>query len=738
MKRVPTVLVVLLLLATILATGPSAVAAGGSISGTVTDVDTGLPVWGARVKAYDYGTGSPAGGAWTNSSGTYTIPDLPDGDYGIKIEGKDTGFVWEYYDDVPDWVDATAVTIAASVNVTGIDAPLAMGGAVSGTVTDDTTHLPLEGILVRDRDASIPTFRSYGSAWTDASGEYTILGLPAGNHLIEFDDRTTAGYITEWWNDQPDYLSADPVAIVPAMAVPSVDAALTLGTTTSGHVSDKATTADLTGIAVRAFDMTPSLVASATTDAFGNYTIKELAAGTYRVEFHDWSGQGYVAQWWDAKADMTSADPISVFLGTPTTGIDALMLGGGTISGVVTDETTLNPIEGIWVSAFSGPTQSQGVYTDASGNYTIAGLAAGSYDVFFLNTPDFVYVNEFWNDQPDRDSADPVIVLASANTSNIDAALATGVSISGTVIDAATDNPIPQIQVNAHNAATDEYVGSALTESDGTYVIAGLPVGSYDIWFNASNDPNYLTEWFNDQPTQGTADPVTISLGGPAIDIDAALTPRGRISGTVEAPPSGALTGVCVTGADAATGIPFETSAAGGTGNYLLMSVPASTPVTVSFDDCGIGEWVDVWWDDAVAVASATEIVLSQGELRTGIDVIMRHFPDVYAGDWFFDQVETIFEAGITQGYNDGTYRPDNTVTRAEMAVFLIRALSLQPIAAPTGIFPDVPPGEWYAGYVEKLHAEGITQGYGDGTYRPDNTVTRAEMAAFIARAWNL
>ena len=113
-------------------------------------------------------------------------------------------------------------------------------------------------------------------------------------------------------------------------------------------------------------------------------------------------------------------------------------------------------------------------------------------------------------------------------------------------------------------------------------------------------------------------------------------------------------------------------------------------------------------------------------------------FPDVPPGPYYAGYVEKLHQLGITQGYADGTYRPWNPITRAEMAVFLIRALGLQPIPTPTGIFPDVPPGAWYAGYAEKLHAEGITQGYSDGTYRPDNTVNRGEMAAFIARAWNL
>lgn len=100
--------------------------------------------------------------------------------------------------------------------------------------------------------------------------------------------------------------------------------------------------------------------------------------------------------------------------------------------------------------------------------------------------------------------------------------------------------------------------------------------------------------------------------------------------------------------------------------------------------------------------------------------------------------IEAIAAAGITKGCDPVAklYCPDADVTRAEMAAFLIRAVDDEALVPPyQGYFSDVPAGVWYTPYVERLYQLGITTGYEDGTYRPQAPVSRAEMAAFILRA---
>ena len=116
-------------------------------------------------------------------------------------------------------------------------------------------------------------------------------------------------------------------------------------------------------------------------------------------------------------------------------------------------------------------------------------------------------------------------------------------------------------------------------------------------------------------------------------------------------------------------------------------------------------------------------------------------FVDVPESHWAWQHVESIYQAGITAGCSSGPlkYCPDNTVTRAQMAIFLLRGMHgsayVPPaVGADTG-FDDVPVTHWAAAWIKQLAAEGITSGCGVGLYCPEQTVTRAEMAVFLLRA---
>lgn len=114
-------------------------------------------------------------------------------------------------------------------------------------------------------------------------------------------------------------------------------------------------------------------------------------------------------------------------------------------------------------------------------------------------------------------------------------------------------------------------------------------------------------------------------------------------------------------------------------------------------------------------------------------------FVDIGA-HWARAWIEELYDQGLTSGYADQTYRPDNPVTRAEMAVFLLRSEhgpSYSPPAPAGGAFSDIA-GHWAEAWIEQLKEEGISSGYPDGTYRPEVAVSRAEMAVFLVRAFNL
>ncbi len=115
-------------------------------------------------------------------------------------------------------------------------------------------------------------------------------------------------------------------------------------------------------------------------------------------------------------------------------------------------------------------------------------------------------------------------------------------------------------------------------------------------------------------------------------------------------------------------------------------------------------------------------------------------FLDVGANDFAANFIEQLALDGITGGCGGGNYCPQAPVSRAQMAVFLLRAkhgASFTP-PAPSGVFTDVDTAHWAAGWIEQLAAEGITGGCGGGAYCPDNPVQRDQMAVFLVRAFGL
>jgi len=104
------------------------------------------------------------------------------------------------------------------------------------------------------------------------------------------------------------------------------------------------------------------------------------------------------------------------------------------------------------------------------------------------------------------------------------------------------------------------------------------------------------------------------------------------------------------------------------------------------------------------------------------------------AGEDFEDAVNVLTELGVVKGYPDGTYKPDNIVTRAEMAVIVVSALGLADYATGTAKFSDMA-GHWSNGFVAYATSLGVIAGYPDGTFKPDNTVTYDEAATMLVAA---
>ena len=107
------------------------------------------------------------------------------------------------------------------------------------------------------------------------------------------------------------------------------------------------------------------------------------------------------------------------------------------------------------------------------------------------------------------------------------------------------------------------------------------------------------------------------------------------------------------------------------------------------------------------------------------------HFSDVQPGSTFYTYVETAVNRGVISGYADGTFRPNNDVTRGQIAKIVTQARGWS-LTGGEQHFSDVVPGSTFFQFVEAAYSHGIISGYSDGTFRPNANATRGQIAKIV------
>ena len=119
-------------------------------------------------------------------------------------------------------------------------------------------------------------------------------------------------------------------------------------------------------------------------------------------------------------------------------------------------------------------------------------------------------------------------------------------------------------------------------------------------------------------------------------------------------------------------------------------------------------------------------------------DVVASRFTDI-GGDIYRSQIEQAVNVGFIAGFNDNTFRPTESLTREQLVSMAIESLKVIPesniqISSQGGSFPDVASNRWSAGKIAWAQQNNIVSGYKDGTFRPTQQVTRAELMAILRR----
>lgn len=137
------------------------------------------------------------------------------------------------------------------------------------------------------------------------------------------------------------------------------------------------------------------------------------------------------------------------------------------------------------------------------------------------------------------------------------------------------------------------------------------------------------------------------------------------------------------------------------------------------------------------STVSAAVVISPLGGSFTA-DAAVKSFKDVSKDAYYYKAVQDLVEKGVIDGYPDGTFKPNNSVTRAEFSAFLAKILDLDTTDISNPNFKDVHTNAWYYNAVAALANQGLVGGYEDGTFQPNKQITRAEIAALLTRVCNL
>ena len=174
---------------------------------------------------------------------------MPAGNFKVYFYNSGLNYVSEWYNDKSSFDEADQVTVTAGSTTPNINAQLATGGGISGRVTN-TSAAGIQNIRVRVYDLD---YNFWGSIYTDASGNYTVMGLPTGNYKVYFYNNGL-NYVSEWYSDKSSFDAADQVTVTAGSTTPNINAELATGGGISGRVTNTSA-AGIQNIRVRIYDL---------------------------------------------------------------------------------------------------------------------------------------------------------------------------------------------------------------------------------------------------------------------------------------------------------------------------------------------------------------------------------------------------------------------------------------------------------------------------------------------------
>lgn len=177
-------------------------------------------------------------------------------------------------------------------------------------------------------------------------------------------------------------------------------------------------------------------------------------------------------------------------------------------------------------------------------------------------------------------------------------------------------------------------------------------------------------------------------------------------------------------------------------GGSALKSVDAKAGTTID-----LAQYVPVragytflgWYSDSALKNAVTSITLNRNTTvyakwdKQKTPSVKNPFTDVKPGDWFYDDVMFVYEKKLMMGTSSTLFSPNEAATRAMLATILWR-MEGSPAPKSSAGYSDVPTGQWYSDAIAWATEKSIFEGYGNGTFGPNDPITREQLAAIFYR----
>lgn len=426
-------------------------------------------------------------------------------------------------------------------------------------------------------------------------------------------------------------------------------------------------------------------------------------------------------------------------------------VASGSISGTVLGEDGV-PLAGICVAALTAPLEQAAGFeavasTGTAGEYTLSGLAPGTYRLLFLDCREVpTYAIEYYPASATFGDAMPIELAAGQELIDADIRMIPGASVAGTVIDAATGAPAAGVCVGSFDPAFRIQLAVA-TDAAGGYTLRGLRPGEHVIAFvDCTDTPRLAIEWWPTSPSFSGATSLELAAGEQRAGVGAVLVAGGAITGEVTTDAGMPVGDICaVVIAEDGGLMTYAVTAADG--RYRIPTVRSGAH-RILFQDCGAFEprYEERWYRAGGSFEAADLVLVQPPAITAGIDVALAPIqagadPDPDAADG-----PPPVDAALPPGLDDPEGPPDDVDVPPDDEVPSPPGVDDVDEVPDLGEAPLCPeeglPPSGMVDVIDNVHEAaidcvsmlGITLGVSQEQFAPTLVVRRDQMASFVAR----